>query len=959
MTSDRWRQVEELCHAALARPDAERAPFLAVACAGDDALRREVESLLAQEPRAAGFMSAPAAGATSALDHAKGELVGRSLGTYEVRALLGVGGMGEVYRAYDKALCREVAIKVLPPAFAADPQWRARLEREARILATLNNPHVGAIYGIEEADDVRALVLELIEGETLAERIARLGQDGGLPAEDVLAIARQIIDALGTAHQKGIVHRDLKPANIKISPDGTVKVLDFGLAKAASPDSSRPDLAESREGVILGTAAYMSPEQARGQSVDRRSDVWAFGCVLYEMLTGRLAFPGETSSDMIARILGSEPDWSAIPTATPAHLRRLLRRCLVKDQQRRLRDMADVGIEIDSGDEALPGLPKGADAAGGRPAWTMWTPWVFVAALAAALAAWEIRRPIGPPGNPLDNARFTRFTDWEGTEGDAEISPDGRFVAFIADRDGEFDLWVSQVGTAEFRNLTADLPSLGPPSDLFRTVGFTGDGAEIWFSASADPVMSRKMLIPLAGGTPRPFLGEGDAEPAWSHDGTRLVYFNNNKSRGDVLLVADRTAGDARPIQIAPSDPEAWSTVRDRVHIHNPAWSTDDRWLYFMRGFVRQMDWTDEMDVWRVPAGGGSPDRLRSERAAVTSLAPIDARTLIYVARAEDGSGPWLWAADTERKIVRRASSGLEQYTSIAASRDGRRLVATIVNPTSTLWSVPILDRPAQDRDVQPVRLPAGRARGPRFGGSSLFYLSARGTPDGLWRFQGGRTFEVRKGTDGALLEPPAVLRDASRVAVVYAKDRRRRLGIVSADGTGFRGLAESLDVQGTVDWSPDGAWIVAGGTDVAQGPGLFKIPLAGGPPVRLVPGQAANPVWSPGGSLIVYGGAIVTGQVSLLGVRPDGTAVDLPPVRARSGGYRFLPDRTELVYLPRSESQDFRVIDLVTKKTRQLTQFRSQGRLGTFDITPDGTQIVFDKSRENSDVVLIDLPRR
>jgi WD40 repeat protein len=329
------------------------------------------------------------------------------------------------------------------------------------------------------------------------------------------------------------------------------------------------------------------------------------------------------------------------------------------------------------------------------------------------------------------------------------------------------------------------------------------------------------------------------------------------------------------------------------------------------------------------------------------------------VARAGDGSGPWLWAADTERKIVRRASSGLEQYTSIAASRDGRRLVATIVNPTSTLWSVPILDRPAQDSDVRPIGLPMGRVWGPRFAGASLFYLSGRGTPDGLWRFQDGRTFEVRKGTDGALLEPPAVFRDGSRVAVVYSKDRRRRLAIVSADGTGFHGLAESLDVLGTVDWSPDGAWIVAGGRDSTQGPGLFRIPVEGGAPVRLVAGQAANPVWSPDGSLIVYGGPIVTGRVSLMGVRPDGTAVEMPPVGARSGGYRFVPDGTGLAYLPRGESQDFQLLDLATKKTRQLTQFRSQGRLGAFDVTPDGTQIVFDKSRENSDVVLIDLPKR
>jgi serine/threonine protein kinase len=308
MTSDRWRRVEDLCHAALASRVEERAAFLVQACAGDEQLQREVESLLAKEPRAAAFLSVPAAAVSGAdvLTHAKGTLAGRRLGVYAIGSLLGVGGMGEVYRAHDEMLGREVAIKVLPKEFTADPERRARFEREARILATLNHPHIGAIYGVEESDGVRGLILELVEGETLAERIAMAGRapsgqrraagsnPSGLPIIDVLAITRQIADALDAAHEKGIVHRDLKPANIKIAPDGAVKVLDFGLAKAATSDSAPPDLSESREGAILGTAAYMSPEHARGHSADKRVDIWAFGCVLYEMLTGRLAFPGDT-----------------------------------------------------------------------------------------------------------------------------------------------------------------------------------------------------------------------------------------------------------------------------------------------------------------------------------------------------------------------------------------------------------------------------------------------------------------------------------------------------------------------------------------------------------------------------------------------------------------------------------------------------------------------------------------
>ncbi len=278
-------------------------------------------------------------------------LAGRRLGPYTIHSPLGAGGMGEVYRARDSKLGRDVAIKVLPHVFTADPDRLARFEREARMLAALNHPHIGAIYGLEELDGTPALVLELVEGDTLAERIAR----GPLSFANALPMATQIAEALESAHERGIVHRDLKPANIKITSDGVVKVLDFGLAKAAGGDRSSPGLSQSAmvtggvtsEGIILGTAAYMSPDQARGKPVDKRTDIWAFGCVLYEMLTGRVPFPGETISDTVAAILGREPDWRALPAATPARVRWLLRRCLEKDPKGRIHDIADARLEID------------------------------------------------------------------------------------------------------------------------------------------------------------------------------------------------------------------------------------------------------------------------------------------------------------------------------------------------------------------------------------------------------------------------------------------------------------------------------------------------------------------------------------------------------------------------------------------------------------------------------------
>src|SRR5215475_2907693 len=297
---------------------------------------------------------------------------GTRLGPYEVIAQIGAGGMGEVYRARDTKLNREVALKVLPDAFALDAEYLARFKREAQMLASLNHPQIAGIYGFEDSGSTHALVLEFVEGPTLADRIAQ----GPIPLDEALPIARQIAEALQTAHEQGIIHRDLKPANIKVTSDGRVKVLDFGLAKlnessglnspngalSLSPTITSPALMTG-VGVLLGTAAYMAPEQARGRPLDKRADIWAFGCVLYEMLTGRLAFDGEDTTDVLAFILTKEPDWNVLPAATPAAVRRLLRRALAKDRRERLSDISDAGLEIV---EALQGDGDGphASAAG-------------------------------------------------------------------------------------------------------------------------------------------------------------------------------------------------------------------------------------------------------------------------------------------------------------------------------------------------------------------------------------------------------------------------------------------------------------------------------------------------------------------------------------------------------------------------------------------------------------------
>ena len=349
MKPERAKKAEEIYRTLVETPEENQAAFLRQACGDDEELRQEVESMV-ETRRAAVFVpvksGAKPLGLAPEPNPGKSLLVGTQLGLYEVEELIGAGGMGEVYRARDQRLRRAVALKVLPASSGFDPESLARLEREARMLAALNHPNIATIHGLEESEGTRFLVLELVEGETLAERLQR----GRLPMEETLGLCRQIAEGLEAAHEKGIIHRDLKPANIKITPEGKVKILDFGLAKAhqSAPDPEASTITQdmTRPGTVMGTPAYMSPEQALGRPLDKRGDIWAFGCVLFECLSGRKAFQGESTTETLAAVLKGEPDWQALPAGTPEKLRHLVGRCLRKDPKERLHDIADARIEL-------------------------------------------------------------------------------------------------------------------------------------------------------------------------------------------------------------------------------------------------------------------------------------------------------------------------------------------------------------------------------------------------------------------------------------------------------------------------------------------------------------------------------------------------------------------------------------------------------------------------------------
>jgi Tol biopolymer transport system component len=461
---------------------------------------------------------------------------GIRLGPYEILSALGAGGMGEVYRARDTKLGRDVAIKVLPDALAHDPERLARFEREAKTLAALNHPNIAHIHGFEDSTAVPALVMELVEGPTLADWIAT----GARPIDETLKVAAQIADALAAAHEKGIVHRDLKPANVKITPDGVVKVLDFGLAKAAGGEST-PDLSQSptlagvtRDGIILGTAPYMSPEQAKGRPVDKRTDLWAFGAVLYELLTGRRAFTGEGVSDTLAHVLMTEPDWTALPANTPASIRRLLRRCLEKDRKRRLADAADARLEID---DALASPTVETAAPADMPSRRVApVPIAFAlasGALIAALATWAVTRPapqalvppsrfaiVPPPAQSLAISFFFR---------DLALSPDGRYLVYRAGGTTMGGpLMVRAMDALDAQPLagitTARNPFFSPDS---RWIGFFDNDELKKVSVTGGPAITISRLT-----------GPGPRGASWGDDNT-IVFATNDPKTGLLRVSAD------------------------------------------------------------------------------------------------------------------------------------------------------------------------------------------------------------------------------------------------------------------------------------------------------------------------------------------------------------------------------------------------------------------------------------
>jgi Tol biopolymer transport system component len=569
---------------------------------------------------------------------------------------------------------------------------------------------------------------------------------------------------------------------------------------------------------------------------------------------------------------------------------------------------------------------------------------LVVAALAMAGVFW-LRRTEYFWRNPINNARYQTVTDFDGVAQAAAVSRDGHFIAFLSDRDGPVDVWITQTGSGQFHNLThGSMAELVNPS--VRTLGFSPDGSQVLFwvrrkgGAGGDIGI---WAVPTLGGQPKPYL-EGVAEFDWSHDGSRLAY--HTPGPGDPLFISDggRRKDEDHPILTAPAG----------LHCHFPLWARDGKFIYFVQGAL-----PNQLDVWRIAPAGGMPERITSHNGSVTHPVLLDRRTLMYLASDPDGSGPWLYGMDVERRVPHKLSAGLGKYTSLAASADGRRLAVTVARPKKTLWRLSVGESPADMSAASRISVTNGMASAPRLGPNYLLYLSASDASESIWKIANGASTELWSGRGGRIIGGPATSADGRNIAFSVRQNGKSILYTMQADGTDLRIVTDTLDLQGAPAWAPDGKSITTAAEEGGV-PHLFRVPRDGSVPVLLVQEYSVDPAWAPDGTFVVYSGPDIGTNFLVKASNVEATPHPFPDLKLTRGARHlvFLAGGKELVLL-RGEIQHKNVwlINLETGAEKQLTNVPSDFEIRDFDISPDGREVVLERVQERSDVVVLDLP--
>ena len=811
--------------------------------------------------------------------------IGSRLGHYDVTALIGEGGMGQVYQVTDTKLNRQVALKILPEAFAEDPDRLARFQREAKVLASLNHPGIAAIYGLEEADGTRALVLELVEGPTLADRIAK----GPIPLDEALVIAKQIAEALEAAHEAGVVHRDLKPANIKVREDGTVKVLDFGLAKALEPTpegdpSQSPTLtaAATQMGVIMGTAAYMSPEQARGKPVDKRADIWAFGCVLYEMLTGTKPFPGDDVSQTLARVIDREPDWGALPTAVPPVLSNFLHRCLQKNPKKRIRDIGDVSLALEGAFETAAGSSVALPAATHLQTWQRPLPAAIGAltiAAVAGLSVWGLTR-LEPTAAPAPTRlaiapRDTASLSIAGLFANVVISPDGTRVVYTGPNPSRAGLQLNlrhleQLRGAPLRGGEGGTnPFFSPDGEWIGFLSEDGKTLQRVSTAGGPPLMIlsgyRGLIIGATWGADNHIIlgtsddgllripsGGGEAETLTTLD-TERGYLNHSSPfiiPGHEAALFVTSEGDPRMSgQLAVLDLVTREVTHLGVAGARPHYASTGHIVFVARDESLRAVPFDAASL----SVTGTPvlvaEGVVAKEGGAANFSISDNGRLVYIADAGQGQRSVVLV---DREGNEEPLLGLEEdgYESLHLSPDGSRLVLEV--DRENLWTYDM-------------------ARGVR---NTLTNEADARDRNPLWSPDGARVVFSRRNTlmwtpaDGTGIAEELVIREGESAPVAESWSSDGRLLFMARGGDNGNGNVAALSIdsdrtvdvlvgtgaiEGAPDMSPDGQWIayhsdVSGRMEIYTDrfPGLGdrqQISLDGG----------RVPLWSPDGRELFY----------------------------------------------------------------------------------------------------------
>ena len=959
MKPERWQQVEGIYHAALDRPVSERAAFLDQACSSDAALRKQVEALLKAHEKADGFLATPAMeiAAREAALRSASPLIGTQISHYRVLQLLGIGGMGEVYEARDTRLDRSVAIKVLPRDVAEDPQRRMRFEREAKVISQLNHPHVCSIYDVGNDKGVPYIVMELVEGETLAERIDRQP----IPVQQALPLFDQMADALQAAHEKGIVHRDLKPANVKITPAGKIKVLDFGLAKALAKDSSAADLAdlptlsfyETGAGMILGTAAYMSPEQARGKSVDHRTDIWAFGCCLYQALTGKVAFLGETTSDTIAAVLERQPDWDALPPKTQLAVRGLLRSCLQKDPGLRPPDMAQVRVEIEKGMAGLPGMRDIWSHVASRRFWKSRLAWalpLILLLVGTFFAYLRLAREAVLPRlvNPVQVSAAIGVEDYP------TWSPDGRTIAYGSNETGNWDIWVKQPGGGPAVNRTADFTG----DDMYPSWSPDGRQIALWSDRDGGGYY---LMSSIGGGLQRiaanPSTGSVfHSPPDWSMDGSELAYviYETDGSRLEpwleIITIVTQTTrrtrlpgpsptrldltrspdgrhvayldsgsqyGDISQLFVSNlSDGTSVSLSDGRTNIKSPRWSRDGRYLYF----VSNQGGTS--DVWRQPMLENGKPNGPAER--ITTAVGI---------------------------------------SHIAFTADGKRLAYSQGRAVANVWRVPVRgdkDKPPTWAEAEQITFDLAfiEFMDVSRDGRQLAFSSDRAGNHDIWVMPVGSSGQLRQLTFN--IEPdwdPDWSPDALTIAFYSFRTGDREIYTLPAAGGSATQLTRSNGLDATPEWSPNGKELT------------FRTERSGNSDIRVIPSTGGeertitadttydfSPGWSPDGLFLAFTAWMPQGS-QIRRVRAQGgesERLSTGPV----GTMQWSPDGNRIYFMGADERAG-NVWALSLKDRREFPVTNLSGRRGSLGFqspSTDGKYLYFPWRDDIGDVWVMDV---